>query len=325
MDNWFAVHSLEAFQQNPRMLGFVAKTKLDGSVLKDQNDKPMPAMDKVLEVKPRDHIVYYCRGDYVIKGIYEVVRACFAEETKWPDSPFQFKIKPIIELDEPFDFRVLLSSLDIFRDLEDIRKWGMSLRGTYNALKRLTDHDYATIEKAIVQARGQGTVREDDEIEGKLGNYRQHLQIQYKIAEWGIENGYRVHIAINDKGKIKEKLNKILSDIPRFHSDKILEIAGRIDALFFDKERDILTHAFEVEHTPTMYSGLLRLNDIAETCHRGTTKFYIISDKGNRDKFDHELERPSFQLLREDKCEFVSYEELGEAWKQLQNKSVPLF
>lgn len=325
MNNWLVVHSLEAFEQNPRMLGFAAKTTLDGFALKDENDKPMPAMDKVLEVRPRDRVVYYCRGDYAIKGIYEVVKACFAEETKWPESPFQFKIKPIIELDEPFDFRVLLSSLDLFRDLGDIRKWGMSLRGTYNAVKRLTERDYETIERAIVQAKDRGTVGEEDEIEERLGDYRHHLQIQYKIAEWGIENGYRVHVAINDRGKIREKLGKVLSDIPRFHSDRVLEIAERIDVLFFDKERDVLTHAFEVEHTSTMYSGLLRLNDIAETCHRGTTKFYIISDKSKRDKFNHELERPSFQLLRKDKCEFVSYEELEEAWKQLQSKTVPLF
>jgi hypothetical protein len=280
-------------------------------------------MDKVLEVRPKDRVVYYCRGDYVIKGIYEVVKACFAQETKWPESPFQFRIKPIVELDEPFDFRVLLSSLDLFRDLGDIRKWGMSLRGTYNALKRITEHDYEAIEKTITQARDRGT--EEDEIEERLGDYRHHLQIQYKIAEWGIENGYRVHVAINDRGKIKEKLSQVLSDIPRFRSDRILEIAERIDVLFFDKERDVLTHAFEVEHTPTMYSGLLRLNDIAETCHRGTTKFYIISDKSKRDKFNHELERPSFQLLRKDRCEFVSYEDLEEAWKQLQNKTAPPF
>jgi type II restriction enzyme len=207
----------------------------------------------------------------------------------------------------------------------DIRKWGMSLRGTYNALKPLTEHDFLTIETAIVQAKERGTKGDDDETEEKLGDYRHHLQIQYKISEWGIENGYRVHVAINDKGRIREKLKKVLLDIPRFHSDRVLEIAEKIYVLFFDKERDVLTHAFEVEHTPTMYSGLLRLNDIAETCHRGTTKFFIISDKTKRDKFNHELERPSFQLLRLDKCEFVSYEELEDAWKQLQTKSIPLF
>jgi hypothetical protein len=283
MNKWFVVHSLEAFEENPRMIGFAAKITLDGSLLKDQSGKPIPAMDRVLELKPKDKVVYYCRGDYVIKGIYEIVRSCFAEEAKWSESPFQFRIKPVVELDEPYDFRILLSSLDLFKDLGDIRKWGMPLRGTYNALKPLTEHDFLTIETAIVQAKERGTKGDDDETEEKLGDYRHHLQIQYKIAEWGIENGYRVHVAINDKGRIREKLKRVLVDIPRFHSDRVLEIAERIDVLFFDKERDVLTHAFEVEHTPTMYSGLLRLNDIAETCHRGTTKFFIISDKTKRD------------------------------------------
>jgi len=323
MNKWLIVHSLEAFSENSRMLGFVGKNSLDGSPTLDRQGNPLPADAKVLEIKPGDMVVYYCRGDSVIKGVYEVVQAYYGKETKWPESPFQFEIKPVIELDEPYDFKPLVGSLSLFKDLPDPRWWGLKLRGIYNAIKPLTEGDHNTIKDALTAAAERKSTVEEDEA-GPAG-YRKHLRIQHQIAEWGIRNGFRVHVAINDKGKIKQNLGEILDDIPKFHTDDILGIAKRIDVLFFDSKRNILTHAFEVEHTPIIYSGLLRLNDIAENHPIGKVQFIVVSDESNSERFDNELVRPSFSLLRENNCRFVSYKEVEEEWKQLQNRKPPLF
>jgi len=322
MNKWLVVHDLESFSENSRMIGFVGKRNLDGSPTLDSRGNPLPADPKVLELKPGDVVVYYCRGDSVIKGLYEVVQACYGKETKWPESPFQFEIKPVKELGEPYDFKPLLGSLDLFKDLPDLRRWGLKLRGIYNAIKPLTEGDYNTIKDALTAAEQVSTVEEDET--GPTG-YRKHLRIQHKIAELGIKNGRRVHVATNDKGKIKENLKEILDDIPKFHNDEILGIAKRIDVLFFDSKRNILTHAFEVEHTPIIYSGLLRLNDIAESYPPGKVQFIIVSDESNSEKFDNELVRPSFSLLRENNCRFVTYKQVEEEWKQLRNRKPPLF
>jgi hypothetical protein len=87
---------------------------------------------KSVEIKPGDVVVYYCRGDSVIKGLYEIVQAYYGKETRWPESPFQFEIKPVIELDEPYDFKPLVGSLGLFKDLPDPRRWGLKLRGIYS-------------------------------------------------------------------------------------------------------------------------------------------------------------------------------------------------
>ena len=323
MNKWLVVHNLESFSENSRMLGFVGKNSLDGSPALNSQGNPVPNDVKVLEVKPGDLVVYYCRGDSVIKGIYEVLQACYGEETKWPESPFQFKIKPIIELDDPYDFKPLVGSLSLFKDLPDPRRWGLKLRGLYNALRLLTEEDYNTIKNALTAPAEQEIMIGEDNT--GLAGYRKHLRVQHQIAEWGIRNGFRVHVATNDKGKIKENLTKILDDIPKFHADNILGIAKRIDVLFFDNKRNILTHAFEVEHTPTIYSGLLRLNDIAESYPIGKVQFIVISDESNNERFDNELIRPSFSLLRENNCRFVTYKQLEEEWKQLKNRRAPLF
>jgi hypothetical protein len=322
MNKWLVVHNLEAFSENSRMLGFVGKNRLDGSPTLDGQGNPLPADAKVLEIKPGDVVVYYCRGDSVINGLYEIVQAHYGKETKWPESPFQFEIKPVIELDEPYDFKPLVGSLSLFKDLPDPRRWGLKLRGTYNAIKPLTEGDYNTIKDALTAAAEQKSTVEEEA--GPAG-YRKHLRIQHQIAEWGIRNGFRVHVATNDKGKIKENLAEILDDIPKFHTDDILGIAKRIDVLFFDSQRNILTHAFEVEHTPIIYSGLLRLNDIAEGYPIGKVQFIVVSDESNSERFDNELVRPSFSLLRENNCRFVTYKQVEEEWKQLQNRKPPLF
>lgn len=322
MNKWLVVHNLEAFSENSRMLGFAGKNNLDGSPTLDGQGNPLPADAKVLEIQPGDMVVYYCRGDSVIKGLYEIVQAYYRKETRWTESPFQFEIKPVIELDEPYDFKPLVGSLDLFKDLPDLRRWGLKLRGIYNALKPLTEGDYNTIKDALAAAEQISTVEEDET--GPAG-YRKHLRIQHKIAELGIRRGFRVHVATNDKGKIKENLKEILDDIPKFHTDEILGIAKRIDVLFFDSKRNILTHAFEVENTPIIYSGLLRLNDIAESYPIGKVQFIVVSDESNSERFDNELARPSFSILRENNCRFVTYKQVEEEWKQLQNRKPPLF
>lgn len=324
MKTWFIVHSLESFGQNPRMIGFAGKTKLDGSPVHDSSGNPVPAFGRIEEMKPGDTIVYYCKGDSVIKGIYKIVKEHYAKENQWPDSPFQFEIRPIAELEEPYDFRPLVSSLDLFKGLTDVRYWGVNLQGVTNSIKPLTNNDYQLIEKSVSQAPKEIEEEKEEEKE-EIKESRQHLVMQYEIAEWGLKNGYRVHVAVNDRSKIKEKLSGIMDEIPKFHREDVLDIAKRIDVSFFEKERDILTHIFEIEHTPVIYSGLLRLNDVAECYPSESVKFYIVSSGENRGKFDREIERPSFHLLRKHSCRFIDYGQVNEEWKELQKRKHPVF
>jgi len=322
MQRWLVVHDLESFSENPNAIGFAVKRGLDGQPTLDGHGKPTPADAKALEIEPGDAVVYYCRGDSVVKGLYEIVRHCYGKEAGWQENPYQFEIKPVVTLDELYDFKPLVGSLDLFKDLPDPRRWGLRLRGIYNAINRLTERDYNTIKDAVTAA-AQISPKGDDATE--LAGYRKHVRIEHQLAEWGTKNGFRVHVATNDKGKVKERNKEILDDIPRFHTDEVLDIARRVDVLFFDERRNVLTHAFEVEHTPVIYGALLRLNDIAESYPVGGVQFIIVSDESNNERFENELVRPSFSRLRENKCRFITYKQVEEEWRRLQNRKPPPF
>ena len=321
MNKWLVVQSLKLFAQNSRLIGFEGKYKLDGSLALDRMGNPRPAFDKVSEIKPGDMVVYYCLGDSVITGIYEVVQSLYAKEHKWPELPFQFSIKPVLEPEEPYDFKPLLGSLNMFDDMADRRKWQVRLWGVNNAIKSLTEYDYSIINNAMVVSKRSGQAREEADLTG----YSKHLLVQHQIAECGLRSGYRVYVAINDKDKIKVHLPEIMDDIPKFHNDSVLDIAKGIDILFFDDRRDVLTHAFEVENTPVIYQGLLRLNDVAQKYPIGKVKFVMVSEQSNSDRFHNELMRPSFACLKESGCRFITYREVNEEWQQLKDKKPPSF
>jgi hypothetical protein len=69
--------------------------------------------------------------------------------------------------------------------------------------------------------------------------------------------------------------------------------------------------AFEVEHTTSIYSGLLRLADLASLTPNLTFPLYIVAPEERLESVRRELRRPTFQLLElHRRCGFFSDEAL---------------
>jgi hypothetical protein len=72
--------------------------------------------------------------------------------------------------------------------------------------------------------------------------------------------------------------------------------------------------AFEVEHTTAVYSGLLRLADLAAACPNLNVPLYVVAPDARLDKVRRELARPAFQALGlHRRCGFFSSEALADA------------
>ncbi len=89
-------------------------------------------------------------------------------------------------------------------------------------------------------------------------------------------------------------------------------IISLIDVLLL-KGTKAVAAAFEIEHTTSIYSGLLRMSDLVALSPNINFPLYIVTPKDRLDKVRIELSRPTFQALELHKrCGFFSEEKLLE-------------
>jgi hypothetical protein len=74
--------------------------------------------------------------------------------------------------------------------------------------------------------------------------------------------------------------------------------------------------AFEVEHTTSIYSGILRMADLLALQPNMDIRLHIVAPSAKRYKVFQEIKRPVFSLLERmplaEICTFISYDALRE-------------
>lgn len=142
-----------------------------------------------------------------------------------------------------------------------------------------------------------------------------HLQMQYTLLQIGKKKGYDVWIAQNDQSKSfngEYFADLCLREIPSFTQPSTLAIAKYIDVIWFKKGTSNPIRFFEIEHSTSIYSGLLRLNDVK--IDFPLSKATIVIPKDRRKLFDSQIERRTFKYSElADICDCITYEEL-EKW-----------
>ena len=141
-----------------------------------------------------------------------------------------------------------------------------------------------------------------------------HTQIQWLLARIGKRLGCRVWVAANDQKKEWEgqRLGDLsIKRLPALGMDRESErVVGLIDVLWLQGRRQVAA-AFEIEHTTSIYSGLLRMSDLAALSPNLSFPLYIVAPGDRLDKVRRELSRPTFQALELHKrCGFFSFEVL---------------
>ena len=144
-----------------------------------------------------------------------------------------------------------------------------------------------------------------------------HSKMQYFLLQIGKKKGYDVWIAQNDRNKSfnGEEFSKLcLQDLPLFTQPPTLAIAKFIDVIWFKRGTSNPIRFFEVEHSTSIYSGLLRLNDVK--IDFPIPKATIVIPKDRKNLFDSQIERRTFkQSELSDICDCIIYGELGEWFK----------
>jgi len=141
-----------------------------------------------------------------------------------------------------------------------------------------------------------------------------HTQIQMLLTQMGRKLGCSVWVASNDQGKEWEGTSfkdLCLQTLPSLGMDKESQkLICLIDVLWIKGGKQVAA-AYEIEHSTSIYSGLLRMSDLITVSPNINFPLYIVTPEKRIEKVKSELSRPTFQTLELHKrCGFFSYETL---------------
>jgi hypothetical protein len=123
-----------------------------------------------------------------------------------------------------------------------------------------------------------------------------HAQVQTLLAGIGHFKKYHVFVPEQDAGRLDWNLTErfaLRGSIPSGF-DQVQGILSCIDVVWVARGGEAIEGLFEVEHSTTVYSGLLRFNDVLLTDPK-VSRFSIVSNETRRALFSRQLFRPTFR------------------------------
>lgn len=286
----------------------------------------------------------------VLSGPYEDDTPIFSEA----DDPFviRFRVRPLVWL--PMEQGIPIRDQRVWNRLSFTREvdpesyiWTGRLR---SSLVHLDEDDGAFLENLLVEQSRIGqvfpiderlvarltrhTVRRRDRTvtvsvpvseadeEGTLPapetDVRESIRIQALLADIGTQMGMKIWLPRNDRAAVMaERMPgspEPLKELPLNYDETTLRTIEQIDVLWL-KGRAII-RAFEVEHTTSIYSGILRMADLLALQPNMDISLHIVAPLSRREKVMQELRRPVFSLLEKGplykRCTYISYDNVRE-------------
>jgi predicted RNA-binding protein len=270
------------------------------------------------------------------------------------DDPFivRFKVKPLIWL--PLEKAIPIHEDVFWNNLSFTKKWDKihsywtgKLRSSLTRLdekdgklietilqKQLKDNkvyeiDETTYRKYVTQRirRLDKTVSvsvpQEEEITEPQDTtlIRESYKIQALLAKIGSDMGFTIWIPKRDRLSVlkewRPKDGVLLENLPLNYDEVTLRTIEEIDVIWL--RRRAIARAFEVEHSTSIYSGILRMADLLALQPNMDIKLHIVAPTERREKVFQEIKRPVFSLLEKgplsEICTFISYDSLRELGK----------
>ena len=147
-------------------------------------------------------------------------------------------------------------------------------------------------------------------------------KIQALIAQIGQRMGLKIWIPKTDRTRVlnywKPQPDVLLDDLPLNYDETTIRTVEQIDVIWL-KRRSIV-RAFEVEHTTSIYSGILRMADLMALQPNINIHAHIVAPIERRTKVFEEITRPVFALLDKgplkESCTFISYDAVRDIARQ---------
>lgn len=144
---------------------------------------------------------------------------------------------------------------------------------------------------------------------------RTHSEVQGWLRDLGLALGFSVWVAANDRnrpfgaGRLSDgcldALPPVLDEAPAADTVRL------IDVLWLDHDGGAVVAAFEVEHTTSIYSGVVRMLDLAlgGGARAARTLFLVAPDDREAD-VRAQLHRPAFSRVADLRVRYLRYSDL---------------
>lgn len=162
-------------------------------------------------------------------------------------------------------------------------------------------------------------VREDAaKANGSLARAREsdltHTEVQGWLRDLGLALGYDVWVAANDRGRQigDGKLGDgCLTALPSNPQGLAVDAVRLIDVLWLDRTSGQIVAAYEVEHTTSIYSGIVRMLDLAlgPDAH-ALEGLFLVAPDDREEEVRGQLARPAFSRIADLKVHYLPYGEL---------------
>ncbi len=175
----------------------------------------------------------------------------------------------------------------------------------------LSDRDW---DRRLAEARAEAVKFEKTALQQRDTD-RTHTEVQAWIRDLGRALGYRVWIAANDRSRPYDGVrlgDGCLEQLPAALANGAgAESIRLIDVLWLEAGADRVTAAFEVEHSTTIYSGVVRMLDLALSgeLHASAGLFLVAPDSREGD-VRAQLRRPAFSRIADLDVRYLPYGEL---------------
>lgn len=138
-----------------------------------------------------------------------------------------------------------------------------------------------------------------------------HSQIQTLLGAIGFAKGHDVWCPQSDRNYLDWNLTKkfpLHNHLPEKYK-KIQPILSEIDVVWVQRGAGDLVALYEVEHTTSVYSGLLRFNDVHLVDPALHPRFSIVSNDIRRGLYVRQVNRPTFiKSGLSEICTFMQYD-----------------
>lgn len=306
----------------------------------------------VAKINQGDRLICYVTRLSRWVGVLEVVEKYFEDSTPLfikDDDPFvmRVKVKPIawltLEKAIPIHEDFIWDNLSFTKGLaKNSTYWTGMVRNSLkkleqsdgillvdhlikqnlnNSIFQLTDEDQRKLKGTTVKTKEKEIevvvpIDEEDEQEIDELETPESIKIQAILAGIGERMGMNIWLPKRDRGRVlmnwEPDENVLLDYLPLNYDDTTIKTIENIDVIWI-KGRSIV-RAFEVEHTTSIYSGILRMADLMALQPNLNIRSHIVAPEERKNKVLDEIRRPVFSLLEKgplsESCSFISYDSI---------------